>query len=1119
MALIAHWPLNGNTNDISGNGLHGTPTNITYGAGKIGQAASFDNTARYVTIQNGDIFNLKSQVSLCAWIKMPAYISTQYPTIIAKGTTFGGTQSYSLAVTNTGMLYFEFLNEASTRRNIGYSLSNNYAIDTWLHVVGTNNNGIINLYVNGIKVANSNFLNELMLTTSSNILISDSNSQRYFNGLINDVRIYDHALTDMEIQEIARAKILHYTFDDMQEPTTNLLSSYVDTSTRTLSGYANNQNVTITLDKMQDGTNGIKVVSNQSTSSPGVDLGIISGLSTNTDYTFSAFIESIQNVVLYINKPQQTSNSTYPNKAKVSMTFNTSSSTSMRLYILMTNMPVGGFFKFSSPQLEKKNYATEYVYGSRTGRVNDYSGFFNHSIALTEATTPKWTPEAKIGTGAYTFNGVNNFIRTGVVPGTENFSISLFFKPHSSSGDPRLYWAYGANRAILNISSNKLQWYIQTSTATVGYITSALTYTLNQWNHVVLRYNGTLGELFINGVKDSNTGSITGYSLSVAFNIATNYMQSSNFFDGEIDDFRFYATPLSDADILDLYNTRAEIEESGVLYARDFLSDCEETINLITSPLNSYPSIGMGHGTYSADSAGTYNNGNPYSIGNIVSITNNILTVDGTGKALYTYDCIYPTTTGGGLTSGAEYFIKKHATNQYSFHTYNSSDNGSQTYINSETGGFQVHYGVDRDTRIAINITNFPVQWGGQPHRANQSMVKQVITNGFNYKGRIHDCVRIVTSHRYPDPINSYMAYGVYPMAIAGKYYTFSFYIRAVNDAAVGKNIQMTLWTSGGWSGGNYAYTMPITKEWKRYEMTALAPNSGAVNMYFPGINGGGDAEIAEIQCEQKTYATEFTTTYRPAIELPSTLDFAGNEVHETRTANFEDFSTVGIVDGLVGYWPLNKNTIDYSGLQRNGTASGAINNGDSYYFDGINDIINFGTGDTFFPLYTHSISLMFRSDGTTPTTGVNPGIFGFTYGIRCLLGSTGNLQFGLYKTTGNTYISANDSYNYHDSQWHIMTTTCDGTTIKLYIDGTYKSSGDVSSFWDGYTSWPTNAWLLGRDNNDSVYFFRGNMKQLKLFNRALTAEEIKIEYNTMFNNEVQIQESGILYAKDIIQY
>lgn len=52
----------------------------------------------------------------------------------------------------------------------------------------------------------------------------------------------------------------------------------------------------------------------------------------------------------------------------------------------------------------------------------------------------------------------------------------------------------------------------------------------------------------------------------------------------------------------------------------------------------------------------------------------------------------------------------------------------------------------------------------------------------------------------------------------------------------------------------------------------------------------------------------------------------------------------------------------------------------------------------------------------------------------------------------------------------------------------------------------------------DTNRFFRGYMKDAKVFNHALTAEEISIEYNTMFNNEVQIHESGVLYAKDLKQ-
>jgi len=56
-----------------------------------------------------------------------------------------------------------------------------------------------------------------------------------------------------------------------------------------------------------------------------------------------------------------------------------------------------------APQYEKKDHSTPFVYGSRTGQVNDYSGYDNHSIALTEVNTPQWVVDNKIGTGGYKF--------------------------------------------------------------------------------------------------------------------------------------------------------------------------------------------------------------------------------------------------------------------------------------------------------------------------------------------------------------------------------------------------------------------------------------------------------------------------------------------------------------------------------------------------------------------------------------------------------------------------------------------------------------------------------------------------------------------------------------------
>jgi len=199
----------------------------------------------------------------------------------------------------------------------------------------------------------------------------------------------------------------------------------------------------------------------------------------------------------------------------------------------------------------------------------------------------------------------------------------------------------------------------------------------------------------------------------------------------------------------------------------------------------------------------------------------------------------------------------------------------------------------------------------------------------------------------------------------------------------------------------------------------------------------------------------------------------------------------------LIGHWPLNGDTLDYTEYGRNGTAVGAVTNasgkiGSCYYFDGVNDTISFGTGDTFFPIMAHTISIWFSSDGTTATTGTSPAIFGFTYGIRGFLGSGGNPTYRLYRADGSATISADNTYNYHDSKWHLYTATCDGTNMKLYIDGILKATGTAHATWNGYTSWPTNVWNIGRDNNNTPYYYRGRLNDLRLYDHALSTKEIK---------------------------
>jgi hypothetical protein len=103
-----------------------------------------------------------------------------------------------------------------------YSTSNSVIANTWSHISIIMNDLNIRIYINGSL--DSEYTETIPVAPYTGVWYwgQRSNSTNWFNGKYNDIRVYDHLLTDMEIQEIARAKILYYTFDDFQEPTTNL---------------------------------------------------------------------------------------------------------------------------------------------------------------------------------------------------------------------------------------------------------------------------------------------------------------------------------------------------------------------------------------------------------------------------------------------------------------------------------------------------------------------------------------------------------------------------------------------------------------------------------------------------------------------------------------------------------------------------------------------------------------------------------------------------------------------------------------------------------------------------------------------------------------------------------
>jgi len=187
----------------------------------------------------------------------------------------------------------------------------------------------------------------------------------------------------------------------------------------------------------------------------------------------------------------------------------------------------------------------------------------------------------------------------------------------------------------------------------------------------------------------------------------------------------------------------------------------------------------------------------------------------------------------------------------------------------------------------------------------------------------------------------------------------------------------------------------------------------------------------------------------------------------------------------------------DLSGNNKNATLVNGVGydsaNGGSWTFDGVNETIRLGTGNTVFPMANFSMELWFKSDGITATTGTAPALLGITYGVRLSVKSN-YLSYGLDNGTAFSYVSTPSTYSFYDSSWHHVVIEASPTKRQIFVDG--ELSATLNDTWAGNTRWPTNTANIGNDNNNTMYFFRGNIASFNIYNVNLSASDVNSHFN-----------------------
>jgi chitodextrinase len=179
--------------DASGNGNTGTLAGATRtGAGKAGGALSFNGTTARVTVPDAPSLDLTSRFTLEAWVA-PSTAPVGWRSIVAKDVD----RYYLLAGTTNQ-------NRPGAGATFGTANQNVFGtavlpVNSWTHLAATYDGTALRLFVNGIQVASG--AQTAPVSTSNAVLTIGANFYgEHFAGLIDEVRIYNRALTAGEIQ-------------------------------------------------------------------------------------------------------------------------------------------------------------------------------------------------------------------------------------------------------------------------------------------------------------------------------------------------------------------------------------------------------------------------------------------------------------------------------------------------------------------------------------------------------------------------------------------------------------------------------------------------------------------------------------------------------------------------------------------------------------------------------------------------------------------------------------------------------------------------------------------------------------------------------------------------------
>lgn len=606
MSLVVWYPLQGDTlnRGTLGAELNPTASGVTYEVGILGQSlhrGSLVQTAAQAKKWIGNTVTIAMWVYIrpdgtwsngapffCGSSGMTAPYNRKFSMFCYDGTTDGSAKT---------SLHCSWQHDESNDTYWGCAYKNFFELNKWVHlcIVQDAATETITVYRNGdeySKTAVPGLASMKIAQIQDSVPFCPSVDYQQ----LCDIRIYDHALSQLEVKELSRALVLHHSFDSiLDESTQNIyqgktFEGWGSEWTMVPNTYAGNKVYKNKITNPNISNNAgfaytsAFAYSQVQTTDPYVTLSFQKRLITPYSKALGGYIR-----IKYTDGAEAVHGWTYDNPdwatdassvgkweqvtayAALSPGRTAQSITNMYVY---ADYATAGECEFACIQIEPKDHATPYTPTSRPSMINNETGLSQpvekYNIRLS----------SDAASGEYSLNchkttWIKTLTSTG---GQEQMTLAAWVNPRSYSGDCVVIG--GCYLCVTN--SGYLTTYCYGKNPE-GYFTGSNTkIPLNTWTHIAVTWNTTHCIGYVNGneeFKVTCTGTTSRGGNHDKKDVGSENSVGNRGFDGLIDDVRVYNTSLSAEEIYDLAHTKGYIANTGAIEVNYLDEQNENLIN------------------------------------------------------------------------------------------------------------------------------------------------------------------------------------------------------------------------------------------------------------------------------------------------------------------------------------------------------------------------------------------------------------------------------------------------------------------------------------------------------------------------------------------------------------